>query len=66
MGAQGHACWPAAADAGRGKIGAAEDIKAAWAKNGADYGQLSQPQFAAMVQSEIQRWAHGQGGECED
>ena len=40
------------------KIGAAEDIKAAWAKNGADYGQLSQPQFAAMVQSEIQRWAH--------
>ncbi|MEG0046780.1 MAG: tripartite tricarboxylate transporter substrate-binding protein, partial [Comamonas sp.] len=40
------------------KIGAAEDIKSAWAKNGADYGQLSQPQFASMVQSEVQRWAH--------
>lgn len=39
------------------KIGAAEDIKAAWAKNGADYGQLSQPQFASMVHSEIQRWS---------
>jgi tripartite-type tricarboxylate transporter receptor subunit TctC len=46
-------CWTRCA-----RSGAAEDIKAAWAKNGADYGQLSQPQFAAMVQSEIQRWAH--------
>lgn len=40
------------------KIGAADDIKSAWAKNGADYGQLSQAQFASMVQSEVQRWAH--------
>lgn len=40
------------------KIGAADDIKSAWAKNGADYGQLSQPQFASMVHSEVQRWAH--------
>ena len=40
------------------KIGAADDIKSAWAKNGADYGQLSQSQFASMVQSEVQRWAH--------
>lgn len=39
------------------KIGAADDIKAAWAKNGADYGRLSQQQFAAMIHSEIQRWA---------
>lgn len=40
------------------KIGAAEEIKSAWVKNGADYGQLSQPQFAAMVKDEVQRWAH--------
>lgn len=40
------------------KIGAAEEIKSTWAKNGADYGQLSQPQFAAMVKDEVQRWAH--------
>ena len=39
------------------KIGGADEIKAAWAKNGADYGKLSQQQFAAMVHSEIQRWA---------
>ena len=39
------------------KIGTEEDIKAAWAKNGAEYGKLSQQQFATMIHSEIQRWA---------
>ena len=39
------------------KIGASDEIKAAWAKNGAEYGKLSQQQFAAMIHSEIQRWA---------
>ncbi|WP_280189259.1 Bug family tripartite tricarboxylate transporter substrate binding protein [Delftia sp. PS-11] len=39
------------------RIGAAEDIKSAWARNGADYGGMGQQQFAAMVRSEIARWA---------
>ncbi|MDR0212595.1 MAG: tripartite tricarboxylate transporter substrate binding protein [Comamonas sp.] len=39
------------------KIGSSDDIKAAWAKNGAEYGKLNQQQFAAMVRAEIQRWA---------
>ncbi|GKS74080.1 tripartite tricarboxylate transporter substrate binding protein [Acidovorax sp. SUPP950] len=39
------------------RLGTAEDLKAVWAKNGADYGGLSQTQFAAMVHSEVRRWA---------
>ena len=39
------------------KIGSSDEIKTAWAKNGAEYGKLSQQQFAAMVRAEIQRWA---------
>ena len=39
------------------KIGASEEIKAAWAKNGAEYGKLSPQQFGSMIHSEIQRWA---------
>ncbi|CAM4284369.1 tripartite tricarboxylate transporter substrate binding protein [Comamonas aquatilis] len=39
------------------KIGAAEEVKTAWARNGAEYGKLNQQQFAAMIHSEIQRWA---------
>ncbi|CAM3983253.1 Bug family tripartite tricarboxylate transporter substrate binding protein [Paracidovorax anthurii] len=39
------------------RIGAAEDIKGIWARNGADYGGLTQAQFAAMVGAEVKRWA---------
>ncbi|WCM86770.1 Bug family tripartite tricarboxylate transporter substrate binding protein [Acidovorax sp. NCPPB 3576] len=39
------------------RLGTAEELKAVWAKNGADYGGLTQPQFAAMVHSEVRRWA---------
>ncbi|GKT22674.1 tripartite tricarboxylate transporter substrate binding protein [Acidovorax sp. SUPP3334] len=39
------------------RLGTAEELKAVWAKNGADYGGMTQPQFAAMVSSEVRRWA---------
>jgi tripartite-type tricarboxylate transporter receptor subunit TctC len=39
------------------KLGSADELKAIWANNGADYGGLTQPQFAAMVSSEVKRWA---------
>ncbi|MDA8520047.1 Bug family tripartite tricarboxylate transporter substrate binding protein [Acidovorax sp. NCPPB 4044] len=39
------------------RIGAADEIKAVWAKNGADYGGLTQAQFGTMVGSEVKRWA---------
>ena len=39
------------------KLGSAEDLKTIWASNGAEYGGMTQPQFAAMVSSEVKRWA---------
>jgi tripartite-type tricarboxylate transporter receptor subunit TctC len=39
------------------RLGAADELKAVWASNGADYGGLTQPQFASMVSSEVKRWA---------
>ena len=39
------------------RMGQTEDIKAVWAKNGAEFGTLTQPQFAAFVASEVKRWA---------
>jgi tripartite-type tricarboxylate transporter receptor subunit TctC len=39
------------------RIGTADDIKSAWARNGAEYGGMSQQQFASMVHSEVLRWA---------
>ncbi len=39
------------------RIGAADGIKAVWAKNGADYGGLTQAQFGTMVSAEVKRWA---------
>ncbi|CAN7263468.1 ABC transporter substrate-binding protein [Acidovorax sp. Leaf76] len=39
------------------KLGMADELKTIWANNGADYGGLSQQQFAAMVSSEVKRWA---------
>ncbi len=40
-----------------GKLSHADDIRAAWANNGAEFGALSQSQFAAFVSAEIKRWA---------
>ncbi len=39
------------------RMGASDEIKAVWAKNGADYGTMTQPQFAAFVSDEVKRWA---------
>ncbi|MCW5237370.1 Bug family tripartite tricarboxylate transporter substrate binding protein [Verminephrobacter eiseniae] len=39
------------------RLGAAENIKALWASNGADYGGMTQQQFGAFVSSELRRWA---------
>ena len=38
------------------QLGAAEDLKAIWASNGADFGGMTQAQFAAFVRSETKRW----------
>jgi tripartite-type tricarboxylate transporter receptor subunit TctC len=39
------------------KASNAEEIKTAWANNGADFGRLTPAQFGAFVSSEIKRWA---------
>jgi len=39
------------------KAGAAEEIRAVWASNGAQFGSLSPAQFGDYVQAEITRWA---------
>lgn len=39
------------------RMGTSEEIKAIWAKNGAEYGSMTQPQFAAFVADEVKRWA---------
>ncbi|MGD9550335.1 MAG: Bug family tripartite tricarboxylate transporter substrate binding protein [Burkholderiaceae bacterium] len=39
------------------EVGKADELKAVWAGNGAEYGSLSQQQFAAMVGTEVKRWA---------
>ena len=39
------------------KLGAADEIKTAWAANGAEFGSLTQPQYAAFVSAEVKRWA---------
>lgn len=39
------------------KLGSAPELKTIWASNGAEYGGLTQPQFASMVSSEVKRWA---------
>ena len=39
------------------RMGTLEEIKAVWAKNGAEYGSMTQPQFAAFVSDEVKRWA---------
>ena len=39
------------------KLGTADDLKTIWAANGADFGGMTQQQFAAFVSSEVKRWA---------
>ena len=39
------------------KLGASEELKTIWASNGAEYGGMTQQQFAAMVSGEVKRWA---------
>ena len=39
------------------RLGTADELKAVWASNGADYGGMTQQQFGAFVSSEVKRWA---------
>ncbi len=39
------------------KAVATDELKAVWASNGADFGNLTPPQFGAFVNAEIKRWA---------
>ena len=39
------------------RAGAAEELKVAWAANGAEFPNLVQQQFGSFVSSEIKRWA---------
>jgi len=39
------------------KAGAADEIKTAWANNGAEFGRLTPAQFGAFVSAEVKRWA---------
>lgn len=36
---------------------ASDELKTSWASNGAEFGNLSPPQFGSFVSSEIKRWA---------
>ena len=38
------------------KLGQAEEIKAVWASNGAEFGNLSPQDFGKMVSAEVKRW----------
>lgn len=39
------------------RVGAAEEVRAVWASNGAQFGTLTPAQFGEYVQAEITRWA---------
>jgi len=39
------------------KVAASDELKAIWASNGAEFGNLTPVQFGAFVNSEIKRWA---------
>ncbi|MDH4426223.1 MAG: tripartite tricarboxylate transporter substrate binding protein [Acidovorax sp.] len=39
------------------RLSAAEEIKTAWANNGAEFGKLTPAQFGTFVSAEIKRWA---------
>jgi tripartite-type tricarboxylate transporter receptor subunit TctC len=40
-----------------GKASKSDELKAIWASNGADFGNLTPVQFGAFVSSEVKRWA---------
>ncbi|MDB5869519.1 MAG: hypothetical protein JWP96_1851 [Polaromonas sp.] len=40
-----------------GKLAATEELKTAWASNGAEFGHLTPVQFASFVSAEVRRWA---------
>ena len=39
------------------KAAATDELKAIWASNGAEFGNLTPPQFGTFVSSEVKRWA---------
>jgi tripartite-type tricarboxylate transporter receptor subunit TctC len=39
------------------RAAATDELKAIWASNGADFGNLSPAQFGGFVSAEIKRWA---------
>jgi tripartite-type tricarboxylate transporter receptor subunit TctC len=39
------------------RAGATDEMKAAWASNGAEFGSLTAPQFSSFVSAEVKRWA---------
>ena len=39
------------------KLGSFDELKSIWANNGADYGGMTQQQFAAFVSGEVKRWS---------
>ena len=39
------------------KVAATDELKTIWASNGAEFGNLTPPQFGAFVSSEVKRWA---------
>ena len=39
------------------KLGSFDELKAIWASNGAEYGGMTQQQFAAFVSGEVKRWS---------
>jgi hypothetical protein len=59
VGAQGHAgrCVSAHIIEEILHIGTGDEIKAIWASNGADYGGMTQAQFARFVCAEVRCWA---------
>ena len=40
-----------------GRAAATDELKAVWASNGAEFGNLTPPQFGSFVSSEVKRWA---------
>ena len=39
------------------KVSTGEELKVAWANNGADFPAMTSAQFATFVHNEIKRWA---------
>ena len=39
------------------KLGSFDELKSIWASNGAEYGGMTQQQFAAFVSGEVKRWS---------